>query len=61
LLRGMRPGLRVLFVAGYSDSDSSTDSISPPDGSAILQKPFSGDSLGRKIRLLLERTDAEKL
>jgi two-component system cell cycle sensor histidine kinase/response regulator CckA len=52
LLRNMRPGLRVLFVAGYSDG--SADSIAPPDGSAILQKPFSGDSLGRKIRLLLD-------
>jgi two-component system cell cycle sensor histidine kinase/response regulator CckA len=52
LLRSMRPDLRVLFVAGYSDS--SADAISPPDGSAILQKPFSGDSLGRKIRLLLD-------
>ena len=52
LLRSMRPGLRVLFVAGYSDG--SADTISPPDGSAILQKPFSGDSLGRKIRLLLD-------
>jgi hypothetical protein len=39
-------------VAGYSDG--SADTISPPDGSAILQKPFSGDSLGRKIRLLLD-------
>lgn len=56
LLRGMRPGLRVLFIAGYSDRLA--DPISPPDGSAILQKPFSGDSLGRKIRLLLERTEA---
>lgn len=52
LLRGMRPNLRVLFVAGYSDA--SADSIAAPGGSAILQKPFSGDSLGRKIRLLLE-------
>ena len=52
LLRSMRPALRVLFVAGYSDN--SADSITPPDGSAILQKPFSGDSLGRKIRFLLE-------
>lgn len=52
LLRSMRPDLRVLFVAGYSDG--SGDSLAAPDGSAILQKPFSGDSLGRKIRLLLE-------
>jgi two-component system, cell cycle sensor histidine kinase and response regulator CckA len=59
LLRGMRPDLRVLFVAGYSDG--SADSISPPDGSVILQKPFSGDSLGRKIRLLLERADTAEL
>jgi CheY-like chemotaxis protein len=52
LLRSMRPDLRVLFVAGYSDG--SGDSIAPPDGAAILQKPFSGDSLGRKIRVLLD-------
>ncbi len=52
LLRSVRPRLRVLFVAGYSDS--SVDSIAAPDRSAILQKPFSGDSLGRKIRLLLD-------
>jgi CheY-like chemotaxis protein len=56
LLRDMRPGLRVLFVAGYSDGKR--DSITVPEGTVILRKPFSGDSLGREIRRLLDRPAA---
>jgi PAS domain S-box-containing protein len=52
LLRELRPELRVLFVAGYADS--SLDSVRAPDGTAILQKPFSGESLARRVRQLLE-------
>lgn len=54
LLRETRPGLRVLYLAGYSDT--LPDSGSLPLRSAILPKPFSGESLGRKIRHLLERS-----
>jgi FixJ family two-component response regulator len=53
LLRDLRQGLRVLFIAGYSDGVA--DSGHMPEGSSILQKPFSGDSLGRKVRTLLDR------
>jgi DNA-binding response OmpR family regulator len=60
LLREMRPGLRVLFIAGYSDdSDGPLGQIPGRDGSAVLRKPFSGDALGRKVRQLLERSPAE--
>jgi CheY-like chemotaxis protein len=53
-LRETRPKLRVLYIAGYSDG--SADSIPVPSRSAILSKPFSGDSLGRKIRQLLDQS-----
>jgi two-component system, cell cycle sensor histidine kinase and response regulator CckA len=52
LLRQTRPDLCVLYIVGYADG--SPDSTPTPAGSAVLQKPFSGDSLGRKIRQLLE-------
>jgi len=55
LMHDMRPGLRVLFVAGYSDGTA--DSAPLPEGSDILRKPFSAESLGRKIRLLLESAE----
>lgn len=57
LLREMRPELRVLFVAGYSGV-SGEDSIPALEGTAILQRPFSGDSLGRAVRVLLAKTQA---
>ncbi len=52
LLREKHPELRVLYTAGYSDE--SPASVPASAGSAVLQKPFSADSLGRKIRRLLE-------
>ena len=54
-LRNNRPDLRVILTAGYPDA---FPDITPlPEGAAILQKPFSGDSLGGKIRELLNRPD----
>jgi PAS domain S-box-containing protein len=48
----LRPGLRVLFIAGYDDGAASTPL---PPNAALLQKPFSGDSLARKVRELLNK------
>ena len=48
-LRAAHPGLKVLFISGCEDDAPQTDEIGP-EGSAFLQKPFSADSLGRKIR-----------
>jgi two-component system cell cycle sensor histidine kinase/response regulator CckA len=50
-LRAAHPGLKVLFISGYSDDQPESDET----GAAFLQKPFSADSLGRKIRQMLNR------
>jgi len=52
-IRLSHPGMKVLFIAGYSDE--SGESVEGAEGSAFLQKPFSADSLGRKIRQILRR------
>jgi hypothetical protein len=44
----------VLFILGYADQVEHEDLALP--GAAYLQKPFSADSLGRKIRQVLNRT-----
>jgi two-component SAPR family response regulator len=53
----MRPDLRVLYIAGYSER--TPDSMTLPASSTVLQKPFSGDSLGREIRKLVHRSGAK--
>jgi DNA-binding NtrC family response regulator len=53
-LRSSHPGLKVLFISGYADEPPERDD-NRTDGAAFLQKPFSADSLGRKIRQMLSR------
>lgn len=53
-LRTSHPGLKVLFISGYADNPPEREETSA-DGAAFLQKPFSADSLGRKIRQMLSR------
>jgi CheY-like chemotaxis protein len=58
-LRGLRSGLKVLFMSGYTDRqivDASTLNAS----AAFIQKPFTPDALGRQLRQLLDspRDDA---
>ncbi len=53
-IRASHPGLKVLFISGYSDQPGERDQTAA-DGAAFLQKPFSADSLGRKIRQILSR------
>ena len=52
-LSGERPGVPVLFMAGYSDSEIAQRGL--PANSAYLQKPFTSDALARKVREVLER------
>ena len=52
-IAGLRPGLRILFISGYSDD--APDLIPLPENAAILQKPFSGETLAGKVRELLEQ------
>jgi len=52
-LRRIRPEQRVLLVSGYSENDSASPFGS--DGrTAFLQKPFTREVLGQKLRVLLE-------
>jgi PAS domain S-box-containing protein len=58
-LRAATPDLKVLFISGYDDPNSVgqvASSITPPTAEdAFLRKPFSVDSLGRKIRQIFDR------
>jgi CheY-like chemotaxis protein len=52
-LSALRPGLKVLFMSGYTD-----DGVLPPgilaNGSAFLQKPFTSGALTQRLRELLQ-------
>ncbi len=52
-LVSLRPGLRVLFVSGYTEN-AALRSGALPAGQAFLQKPFTGDELARAVRDTLE-------
>jgi signal transduction histidine kinase/ActR/RegA family two-component response regulator len=48
-----RPGLRVLFISGYSDEAIERHGVLAP-GSAFLQKPVRLDVLARTVRQILD-------
>jgi PAS domain S-box-containing protein len=50
---GIRPGLKILFVSGYTDTVIAQHGVSALDG-AFLQKPFTPESLARKVREVLD-------
>jgi PAS domain S-box-containing protein len=54
-LRLRHPGLKVLYVSGYAEEERTQHDASEIDRAAFLQKPFSADALGRKIRTMLNR------
>jgi DNA-binding response OmpR family regulator len=47
-LRARRPALKVLLISGR------TDALALNSGAEYLRKPFSHDSLGRKVRQILD-------
>ncbi|WP_263262454.1 ATP-binding protein [Pseudomonas sp. RIT-PI-S] len=53
--RVRRPDLKVLFITGYAES-SVFENGPVQDGMHVLTKPFSVDSLARRIRDLIETT-----
>lgn len=51
---GLIPGLRVLFMSGYTDDAIAHHGVLD-SGVAYLAKPFTADSLGQKVRETLTR------
>jgi len=56
-LRLRRPGLRVLFISGYTDDALAMHGVLEP-GVDLLQKPFGAAELARRVRQILDRTAA---
>lgn len=57
-LTGAYPGLKVLFMSGYTEN-----AIAPPrgvveEGTAFIQKPFGAEDLLARVRGELERAAA---
>jgi signal transduction histidine kinase/CheY-like chemotaxis protein len=48
-----QPSIKILYVSGYSDNDISAQGVVDP-GLVVLQKPFTQQSLSRKVRELLD-------
>jgi two-component system, cell cycle sensor histidine kinase and response regulator CckA len=48
-----RPAMKILFVSGYTDAAIMQQGVLTP-GAAFLQKPFTPDSLARKVRDVLD-------
>jgi PAS domain S-box-containing protein len=52
-LMALRPALKVLFMSGYTDEAVQQHGLLQPN-TAFLQKPFSPDTLAKKIREVLD-------
>jgi CheY-like chemotaxis protein len=54
-IRSIKPNLRVLFVTGY-DVKAEIDDLGYPEQAhiTVLQKPYTKDTLGQKVRELLD-------
>jgi signal transduction histidine kinase len=52
-LATLKPEMKILYVSGYSENDISDQGVIEP-GLLVLQKPFTQQSLGRKVREILD-------
>ncbi len=53
-LTAVRPDLKVLYMSGYTNDVVARHGLLEP-GVALLQKPFTADGLGRRVRAALDR------
>src|SRR5689334_16558469 len=53
-LADLRPEARVIFMSGYTDDAVTRHGVLEP-GLAYLQKPFTPDTLGQKVREVLDQ------
>ena len=51
--RGLRPGLKVLFITGYAENAAVGNGLLEP-GMEVLTKPFPMDVLAQRIRAMIE-------
>ncbi len=58
-IQAARPELPVVFITGYSTEAKMLSSLIEK-GAAVLQKPYSPDELGQKVRATLDRSPALK-
>jgi PAS domain S-box-containing protein len=54
-MREIQPGLRVVYMSGYSHDVLAPRALTDPDRSAFIEKPFNARALLETIRDLLER------
>lgn len=53
-LQQVRPGLRVLYMSGYTDNVIARHGMLEP-GTPFIQKPFTPQALAHKVRAVLDR------
>ncbi len=58
-LSAQRPGTRVLYVSGYSDSDIGLLGVLS-EGADLLEKPFTPQALAQKIQEILRRPTPDR-
>jgi PAS domain S-box-containing protein len=54
-LRATRPGLGVLFISGYAPDPDSDEAAWPDWGGCFLPKPFTRETLARKLGEVLQK------
>jgi PAS domain S-box-containing protein len=58
-MRVTRPGLKVLFMSGYSHKMLSPEALESEARSGFIEKPFTGEDLERKVRELMDTDTTE--
>lgn len=56
-LQALRPQMKVLYMSGYTDDAIAQHGVLKP-GTEFMTKPFTTDTVLRRVRDLLDRADA---